>query len=111
GYVPRNFNGQFAGPVTVRSALARSLNIPAIKAMGLSGIDNVIRTAEDMGISTLNDRSRYGLSLAIGTAEVKPLEMAGAFGVFANEGIKHDITGIIKITDSKGKVLYEFNPE
>ncbi len=108
GYVPRNYNGNFNGPVTMRQALSNSLNIPAVKTMSLAGIDNVIRTATDMGITTLTDRSRYGLSLALGAAEVKPVEMASAFGVFANGGIKNDITPILKITDPKGKTLYDF---
>lgn len=111
GYVPKNFNGRFNGPVTVRYALANSLNIPAIKTLSLVGIDNVIRNAEDLGITTLTDRDRYGLSFALGVAEVKPVEMAGAFGVFANNGVKNDLASILKITDSKSKVIYESNQE
>jgi len=111
GYVPRNYNGNFNGPITMRQALSNSLNIPAVKTMSLAGIDNVIRTAEDMGITSLTQRSRYGLSLALGTAEVKPVEMAGAFGVFANGGVKHDLRSILKISDSKSKVIYEYNQD
>lgn len=111
GYIPKNYNGRFNGPVTIRYALANSLNIPAIKAMGIVGIDNTIRTAEDLGITTLTDRSRYGLSLAIGTGEVKPVEMAGAFGVFANGGVKNDLTAVLKITDSNNKVIYDYEKD
>lgn len=111
GYVPRNYNGRFNGPVTMRHALANSLNIPAIKTLSLAGMDNTIRTAEDMGVTTLTDKDRYGLSLAIGVAEVKPIEMAGAFGVFGNEGNKADLTPIIKVTDSQGKILYDFDKD
>ncbi|MCL5410873.1 MAG: penicillin-binding protein [Patescibacteria group bacterium] len=111
GYVPKNYNGRFNGPVTIRQALSNSLNIPAVKAMSLAGMDNVIRTAEDMGITSLNQRSRYGLSLALGTAEVRPVETAGGFGVFANGGVKHDLNSVLKITDSKGKVVYEYNKD
>lgn len=111
GYVPRNYNGNFNGPITMRQALSNSLNIPAVKTMSLAGMDNVIRTAQDMGITSLTDRSRYGLSLALGTAEVKPVEMAGAFGVFADGGVKHDLKSVLKISDSKGKVVYEYNQD
>lgn len=111
GYVPKNYNGRFNGPVTMRQALSNSLNIPAVKVMSLAGMDNVIRTAEDLGISSLNQRSRYGLSLALGTAEVRPVEMAGAFGVFANGGVKHDLRSLLKVTDSKGKVVFEYNQD
>lgn len=108
GYVPSNYDGKSHGPLTMRQCLDNSLNIPAVKTMSLVGMDNVIKTAEDMGITSLKDRSRYGLSLALGVAEVKPVEMAGAFGVFANNGVKQDLRSVIKITDSKGKVYYDF---
>lgn len=111
GYVPKNYNGRFNGPVTIRYALANSFNIPAIKALSLAGMDNTIRTAEDLGITTLTDKDRYGLSLAIGVAEVKPVEMAGAFGVFGNGGIKNDLTPILKITDPKGKTIYDYDKD
>lgn len=111
GYVPRNYNGNFNGPVTMRTALSNSLNIPAIKTLSLAGIDNVIRTATEMGITTLNPKADYGLSLGVGTAEVKPVDMAEAFGVFANAGTKHDLKCVIKVSDSKGKVIYEYNQD
>lgn len=109
GYVPKNYDGSFRGPLTMRQCLDNSLNIPAVKTMSLVGMDNVIKTAQDMGISSLNQRDRYGLSLALGVAEVKPVEMAGAFGVFANGGLKQDVRSVIKITDAKGKVHYDFD--
>lgn len=108
GYVPQNYNGQFNGPITMRQALSNSLNIPAVKVLSLAGIDNVIRTAHDLGITSLNQRDRYGLSLVLGAGEVRPVEMAGAFGVFANGGVKHDLEPILKITDSKGKTIYDY---
>lgn len=107
GYVPQNYNGNFNGPVTMRQGLSNSLNIPAVKVMSLAGIDNVLRTADDLGITTLTQRDRYGLSLVLGAGEVKPVEMAGAFGVFGQEGVKHDLNAIMKISDSKGKTIYD----
>jgi penicillin-binding protein 1C len=108
-YIPHNYNGRSNGPLTIRYALGNSLNIPAVKTMALVGMDNVIRTAEDMGITTLTDKKRYGLSLALGVAEVKPVEMANAYSVFANGGTKHDTTPILKVTDANKKVLYDFD--
>jgi 1A family penicillin-binding protein len=110
GYKPQNYNGRFNGPVTIRTALSNSLNIPAVKILSLATMDNVLRTADDMGITTLTQRERYGLSLVLGSGEVRPVEMAGAFGVFANGGIKHDLKSVLKVTDSDGKVLYEYKP-
>ncbi|MEI6498377.1 MAG: penicillin-binding protein [bacterium] len=110
-YTPNNYNMRFNGPVTIRQALSNSLNIPAVKIMSLAGIDNVLQTASDMGISTLNDRERYGLSLVLGAGEVKPVEMANAFSVFANSGNKNELTSILKITNNQNKVIYEYKPE
>lgn len=111
GYTPQNYNGRFNGPVTMRTALANSLNIPAVKVLSLAGIDNVLRTAEDLGITTLNQRDRYGLSLVLGAGEVRPVEMAGAFGVFATGGVKHDLRSYLKITDSRDNLLYEYKAD
>ncbi|MDO8743358.1 MAG: transglycosylase domain-containing protein, partial [Candidatus Azambacteria bacterium] len=82
-YKPKNYDGRFRGPVTLKQALANSLNVPSVKIMYLAGIDNVINMAENLGITTLKDRSRYGLSLVLGAAEVKLLDMVSAYGVFS----------------------------
>lgn len=111
GYTPQDYNGRTNGPVTMRTALANSLNIPAVKVMSLAGMDNVLRTAEDMGITTLTHKDQYGLSLVLGAGEVKPVEMAGAFGTFATQGTKHDLKCILKVTDSQGKTIYEYKQE
>jgi len=110
-YVPKNYNGHNNGPVTMRQALSNSLNVPAVKVMSLAGIDNVLRTASDMGITTLTHRDQYGLSLVLGAGEVKPVEMSNAFSVFATQGIHHDLKSIIKVTDSSGKILSEYKSE
>lgn len=111
GYEPNNYDGQFRGPVSARFALANSLNIPAVKMLSLAGIDNTVETAEDMGITTLTDPDSYGLALVLGGAEVKPLELAGAYGTFANNGEYATTTPFLKITDSGGNVLYEFKED
>ncbi len=110
-YSPNNFDLKFRGPVTARQALANSLNIPSVEMLYLAGVDDSINTAEDMGITTLKDRSRFGLSLVLGGGEVKLLEMVSAFGVFATEGVKHRPAVILRIEDNKGKVLEEYKDE
>jgi len=107
-YKPRNYDEKFRGPVTFRQALAQSLNVPSVKVLYLAGIAQTINTAEDLGITTLKDRSRYGLSLVLGGGEVTLLETTAAFGVFAAEGIKNPITSIIKIEDREGNIIEEY---
>ena len=105
---PRNFDGDFRGPVKLRTALAQSINIPAVKTLYLAGIDDTLKTAQEFGITTLTERSRYGLSLVLGGGEVTLKDLIGAYSVFAQEGIKHKQTIILKITDSKGNIIEEY---
>lgn len=107
-YHPKNYDGRFRGPVTLKQALSNSLNLPSVKILYLAGINDSINIAESLGITTLKDRSRYGLSLVLGSAEVKLLEMVSAYGVFSQEGVKHDPTGIIKVEDGNGRILEEY---
>jgi len=107
-YKPGNFDELFRGPVSLRNALAQSVNIPATKIMYLAGIDNVLKTASDFGITTLTERSRYGLSLVLGGGEVKLSELVGAYSVFGAEGQKHDQTLILKIENSAGQVIEQY---
>ncbi|MDD3480772.1 MAG: penicillin-binding protein [Patescibacteria group bacterium] len=108
GYVPHNYNYRYNGAQSIRYSLGNSLNIPAVKALYIAGMNETLKTASDMGISTLTDKDRYGLSLVLGAGEVKPIEMAQAYGVFANGGVKHDLSWFLKIEDSDGKVLEEY---
>ncbi|MCR4324651.1 MAG: penicillin-binding protein 1C [Candidatus Curtissbacteria bacterium] len=110
-YRPVNYDGKFHGPVQVRFALANSYNIPAVKVLGLVGVGEMIKMAREMGITTFEDESRYGLSLTLGGGEVKMTEMATAFGVFANEGVRVDLVPVLKVEDSNGRVLEEFKPK
>ena len=110
-YRPVNYDGKFHGPVQVRFALGNSYNIPAVKVLALNGVGEMIKMAREMGITTFTDESRYGLSLTLGGGEIKMTEMAQAFGVFANEGIRIDLVPILKIEDAKGRVLEEFKPK
>jgi membrane peptidoglycan carboxypeptidase len=124
-YVPENYDRKHHGPQRLRLALARSYNIPAVDALALAGVDNVIRTAHRMGINTL-DRGLdyYGLSLTLGGGEVHLLDMVYAFSVFANEGRmlgapvpesqmragyrELDPVAILRVEDRAGNVLYEY---
>lgn len=110
-FKPENFDHEFKGPVTLRAALAQSMNIPAVKVLYLAGIENTLSTARDFGITTLTDSNRYGLSLVLGSGEVKPVEMAGAYSVFAQDGKKHTQTMILSIEDSTGNKLEEYRDE
>lgn len=107
-YEPHNYNGKEYGPVSIRQALAGSLNVPAVKAIYLAGIKNVIALAQDMGYTTLTDPDRYGLSLVLGGGEVKMLEHVNAYSAFAREGEVRPVSAILKIEDKDGKILEEY---
>ncbi len=107
-YIPQNYDHKFRGPVNFRQGLAQSLNVPSVKVLYLAGINKTINTAEDLGITSLKDRSRYGLSLVLGGGEVTLLEQTAAFSVFANNGIKNKTTSILKVKNRKGEVLEEY---
>jgi 1A family penicillin-binding protein len=106
-YKPDNYDGKFRGPMSLRDALAQSINVVAVKLFYLAGLPSSLKTAEDMGISTLSDIGRYGLTLVIGGGEVTLLDITSAYSVFANNGIRNPYTGILKIEDSTGRVLEE----
>lgn len=131
-YIPQNYDGRFRGIVTLREALAQSLNIPSIKTLYLAGgniltqtfnlnsnftgqesifsegLKNSIETAKKMGISTLNQPlSNYGPAIVLGGGEVKLLEMVSAYGIFATEGMKVSPVSVLKIIDSKGVIIEE----
>jgi len=107
-WCPRNFDGLFRGPVTLRSSLAQSLNIPSVITLEkLAGYLDSIETARAMGITTLGDPKQYGLSIVLGGAEVKLLDMASAYGVFATEGLRTPPSAILRIEDSRGNTFFE----
>lgn len=107
-YKPNNYDNKFRGPVSIRNALATSLNIPAVKALYLTGIDKVAEQAEKMGYTSLSDKNRFGLSLVLGGGEVKLLEHVGAYGVFSRDGFYNPVVGILEVKDSEGKIIEEY---
>lgn len=110
-YEPHDYDLKERGPVTIKQALAGSLNIPAVKAIYLSGIDNVLNLARELGYTSFEDRNRFGLSLVLGGGEVKLLEHVNAFSAFAREGILHPANPILKIEDKDGKTIEEYKEE
>ncbi len=107
-YSPVNYDGAFHGPVSIRTALGSSYNIPAVKMLATIGIEDMIKTAKDLGITTFTDISRYGLSLTLGGGEIKMIDMMSAYGSLANLGQRNFPTPILKVTDSAGNVLEEY---
>ncbi len=110
-YCPKNYDGSFKGPVSIRFSLGNSLNIPAVKGLRLIGLEKFIQQATKMGITTWNDPSHYGLSLTLGGGEVRMIDLAQAFTVLANQGVKVPITPILRIEDYHGTLIEELNVE
>lgn len=107
-YQPHNYSLKENGPVTLRKALQGSLNIPAVKVLYLAGLGSVLDFADQLGYTTLKDRSRFGLSLVLGGGEVTPLEHAHAYAAFANDGMQMPVAPILKVESSEGETLSEW---
>lgn len=108
-YVPENYDRKYRGPISMKSALAQSLNIPAVKTLYLVGVDRAIDAAIKAGIKSIEkNRANLDLALVLGGGEVTLLELTSAYGIFANDGIKKPLSYILEITDSNGKVLEKF---
>jgi membrane peptidoglycan carboxypeptidase len=114
-YIPQNYDGKFRGPVTLRQALAQSLNVPSVKVLlNLADSEEIfrsgeepdsIKTAKNLGITTL--KPPYGPSIVLGGWEVKLLDMVSAYGVFAEDGLKVSPVFVLKIEDSEGNIIEE----
>lgn len=108
-YTPLDYDGKFRGPVTVRNALSNSLNIPAVAAQYLANPEDTLTLLNKMGIDYLNKdlAAKNGLALALGVEEITPLDMVQAYSVFANNGIKREIGGIVRITTDRGNEIWK----
>ncbi|MGH2471602.1 MAG: transglycosylase domain-containing protein [Candidatus Limnocylindria bacterium] len=107
-YCPENADLQYHGPVTMRQAIRESRNVPAVRFLAeFSGIESTIQTAQEMGITTEIDPTKIGLSLTLGAREVRLVDMASAYGVLANMGLRVTPTYILKVEDARGKVVWE----
>jgi 1A family penicillin-binding protein len=114
-YKPENYDGEYRGPMQVRYALGNSINLCAVKMLALVGIKDTLRTAYDLGLTSLEPTqetlNRVGLSLTLGGGEVKLLELTGAYGTFLNEGFRIEPISILRVEDQDGKVLEEVKPK
>lgn len=104
-YAPGNYDDKFRGPITMRSALAQSINIPAVESLYLAGVKNSIDLAKSLGVESLTDLEDYGLSLVLGGGAVSLLDMVSAYSVFANDGIRNPYNPILWIEDASGNVV------
>ena len=108
-YHPENFDKKFRGPISIRNALAQSVNIPSVKILYLANLYDTIQTAKNLGITTLNDVSRYGLSLVLGGGEVKLIDLVNAYAVFSQDGVKHNQSLILKVESVNGGAVESFS--
>jgi len=106
-YTPVNYDGSFHGKMSLRIALANSINIPAIKVLAKVGVPNMIALGKKMGITTWTHPENYGLAITLGSAETKMTDMAVVYGTLANSGTRVNLNPILKLTDSQGNVLEE----
>jgi penicillin-binding protein 1C len=109
-YSPVNYDGQFRGQITLRSALAQSRNIPAVKVLASYGVGKMVAEGKDLGITTWNDSSQYGLSLTLGGGAVTALDLSKVYATLANSGARPDMMPILQVKDYKGKVLEKNSP-
>lgn len=107
-YAPVDYDNRFRGPMTFETALAQSINIPAIKVLYLVGINNAINLMKSFGLTSLGDPNQYGLTLVLGGGEVKLLDLVGAYAAFAADGVKNQPTGILEVDDAQGNVLQKY---
>ena len=110
-YAPVDFDGKYRGPMTFETALAQSINIPAIKVLYLVGIQNAINFAKSFGLTSLGDAARYGLTIVLGGGDVRLLDLTGAYAALADGGIKNTPTGILEVDSSSGAVLQKYTPQ
>ncbi len=107
-YSPDNYDNNFRGPMSLKEGLAQSINVIAVKLLYLVGVPDAIKMAHDLGITTLNDPTRYGLSLVIGGGETTLLDMTSVYGVFAAEGVRHPYQSVLSVEDSSGTILEQY---
>lgn len=110
-YIPVNYDGKFHGPLQMRFALGSSINLPAVKMIAKVGIKDMLTTANDLGLVTLaptaDNLRRFGLSLTLGGGEVHLIDLVSSYAAFANGGYKVEPVAVLKVTDAKGKTIFE----
>lgn len=110
-YTPKNYDGKFRGPVSLRDSLGSSLNITAVKALAIGGVPNFLQLAYDMGFPTLEpteaNLKRFGLAVTLGGAEVHMIDLVSSYSAFANGGLKVEPVSILKVEDRNANVLFQ----
>jgi penicillin-binding protein 1C len=106
---PQDFEGTFSGPISIRDALAQSVNVPAVKMLYLVGLRNAIATMNNFGLSTLSDPNQYGLSLVLGGGAVHLGDLVGAYSALAADGVKHDQATVLQVQSPDGNILESYN--
>ena len=113
-YIPKNYNGKFNGPMSLRNALGNSINTTAVKTLAFVGVKEMLALSYDMGLSTLEptkeNLSRFGLAVTLGGAEVRMIDLASAYTAFANSGERMEAVGILRVEDKDGRILEEYKP-
>ncbi|MCL5784487.1 MAG: penicillin-binding protein 1C [Patescibacteria group bacterium] len=109
-YRPKDYDGRYRGQVTARRALANSLNIPSVEVLSRVGVPEAVDMAQRLGITTIQDPQKYGLSLVLGAGEVKLVELTDAYAVFADQGQYNPPTTILEIEDKRQQIVYKYNP-
>jgi len=107
-YKPRNWDGGYDGLILARKALVLSRNIPTVYTLQVGGIDGYLQLMQRLGIEGIENKANYGLSLGLGSAEMRLVDLTNAYATLANSGVRHETTPILKVEDSKGKVLKEY---
>jgi 1A family penicillin-binding protein len=106
-YTPSNYDNRYKGKMPLRSALAESRNVPAVEVMQKVGVDNAVKAAQEMGLNTVDNPSKYGLALALGTAEIRLVDMVNAYSAFADQGNQHNQIVITRVQDKFGKTVFK----
>lgn len=107
-YAPQNYDGSFQGPLSIRSALAQSRNIPAIELGQKVGVNRVIDICRTLGIKSPIPPV---ISLPLGSVDLTPLEIAAAYATFANNGWQSETTFIAQVTDNAGRLILNNTPK
>lgn len=107
-YHPQNFSLRFSGPIKMKEALAQSINIPAVKTLYLAGMSSVLENLSKLGVTTLTDPARFGLSLVLGGGEIRLIELVNAYASLAADGIHRKPVAILKIENASGDILEEY---
>ena len=108
---PQNFEGTFVGPISVRDALAQSVNVPAVEMLYLVGVKNAVTTAYNFGLTTLTDPGSYGLSLVLGGGAVRLMDLTSAYSALSQDGVSHAQALVLQVQDSQGNTLESYTDQ